>query len=119
MTIEDNYLNVKLIDYVIEDLDGNGTDDAVVVLAGTPMGSGSFFEITTLVADTEDNLIHQTNSILLGDRIKIDSFSARSGKIVLKLTVHGPDDPSCCPSKKVIEQFRLADGKLVAIKKGK
>jgi len=115
----DSYLNVKLIDYVIEDLDGNGTDDAVVVLAGTPMGSGSFFEITTLVADTEDDVIRQTNSIFLGDRTKIDSLSAKSGKIVLKLTIHRPDDPSCCPSKKDARQFSLTGGKLVTIKKGK
>jgi hypothetical protein len=112
----DNYLNVKLIGYVIDDLDGNGTDDAVAILESTPMGSGNFFELTTLVADTEDDFIRQTNSIILGDRIIIDSFSSKSGKIVLKMTVHGPDDPSCCPSKKIIGQFGLTDGKLVPIK---
>lgn len=110
------YLKVKLIGYVIEDLDGNGTDDAGAILEITPVGGGSFFELTALIADTEDDFIRQTNSILLGDRLKIDSFSAKSGKIMLKMTVHGPDDPSCCPSKKAIEQFGLMEGKLVPIK---
>jgi len=73
----DDYLRVKLIDYVIEDVDGNGTDDAIVILASTGMGSGSFLEITALIADEEDDFVRQANSIVLGDRIKVDQLSAK------------------------------------------
>ncbi|MHB8108625.1 MAG: hypothetical protein ACYDHW_01170 [Syntrophorhabdaceae bacterium] len=114
----DTHLNVKLMDHAIEDLDGNGTDDAIVILSSTGMGSGSFFEITALIADSEEDFVHQTNSIVLGDRVEMNGLSVTPEKIELKLTVPGPDDPSCCPTKKVTRQFKIMGGRLVELQYG-
>ncbi len=108
----DVYLKVELIDYVITDLDGNITDDAVLVLATSPMGSGVFYELTTLISDTEDDFIRQGQNILLGDRIKVNSMSINDGQINLDMTVHQPKDPSCCPTKTVTKKFVFSDGNL-------
>lgn len=111
----DSYLHVELINHAMGDLDGNGTDDTIAVLASTPMGSGSFFELTALIADTDEYFIRQSKSILLGDRIKINALYIKAGKIILDLNIHKSDDPSCCPSQRVIKQFRLVDRTLVEI----
>ncbi len=107
-----DYLKVELVDYLITDFDGNMTDDAVLVLATSPMGSGVFYELTTLISDTEDDFIRQGQSVLLGDRVKINSISVKEGQINLDMIVHKPGDPSCCPTKKIVKQFYLTDGNL-------
>lgn len=112
----DVYLKVELVDYVITDLEGNMTDDAVLVLATSPMGSGVFYELTTLISDTEDDFIRQGQNILLGDRIKINSMSVNEGQINLEMTIHQPHDPSCCPTKKVTKKFVFSEGNLTEVK---
>ena len=49
----------------------------------------------------------------LGDRIKINSFVAENGQIVLDMVVQGPDDPMCCPTVEKVSRYRLEDGELV------
>jgi hypothetical protein len=112
----DDYLMVELVDYLINDLDGNMTDDAVLVLSTSPMGSGVFYELTTLISDTEDDFIRQGQSIVLGDRVKINSMSMNEGQINLDMTVHLPNDPSCCPTKKVTKKFVFSKGNLTEVK---
>lgn len=112
----DDYLNVAVDGYLIGDLDNNGTDDAVVVLMSNEMGSGGFFELTALVADMQSDVVRQTNSIVLGDRIKVNAITIESGSIWLDLTVHKPDDPSCCPSQKIKKRFIMIDDRLVEVK---
>lgn len=112
----DVYLKVELTDYLITDLDENMTDEAVLVLATSPMGSGVFYELITLISDTEDDFIRQGQNILLGDRIKINAMSVNQGQINLDMTVHQPHDPSCCPTKKVTKKFVFSDGNLKELK---
>jgi hypothetical protein len=112
----DVYLKVELTDYLITDLDGNMTDDAVLILATSPMGSGVFYELTTLISDTENDFIRQGQSILLGDRVKINAMSVNEGQINLEMTVHQPKDPSCCPTKNVTKKFVFSKGNLTEVK---
>jgi len=99
---------VWIAKYALADINKDGKMDAVVILAHTNGGSGTFFELTALVTEKEN--IKQTNSILLGDRIEIDdieivdevSFPSvyfKSSKTIhLKMKTHKPTDPLCCPS---------------------
>jgi len=111
----DDFLNVVLDGHLIGDLDNNGTDDAVAVLASNTMGSGVFFELTALVADMESDVVRQTHSVILGDRIKVNAIGMESGQITLDLTVHKPEDPSCCPSQKIKKRFILIENRLVEV----
>lgn len=104
----DDYISARLEHYAIGDLNKDGNDDAAAILSSQGMGSGTFYELTALVL--KDRKISQTNSIVVGDRIKITSLSIESGEIILDAVTHKTDDPSCCPSQRYIKRLKL-DGK--------
>jgi len=105
-------------------VDRNGTPDAVVVLAQNGGGSGTFFELTALLA-TQNGIV-QTNSVSLGDRVKIDSVKVVENsealstslfepkKIVIDMLTHKESDPSCCPTQKESLNFALYEDELVS-----
>jgi len=112
-----DYIKVWIVKYAFADLNKDGKTDAVVILAHTGGGSGTFFELTALVSEKEQ--VKQTSSILLGDRVEIKdikivdevslprSFFKSSKKIYLIMKTHKPTDPSCCPSLISEECFYL------------
>jgi hypothetical protein len=108
----DDFLTVRLISYSLGRLNADRLNDAAVVLAASPMGSGSFFELTVLYTEPSDRTIRQSNSIVLGDRIKIRTLRIQSGKIRVEYDAHGPDDPSCCPKTRTLRTFHLINGQL-------
>ncbi|MDI1471034.1 hypothetical protein QI155_00585 [Thermodesulfovibrio sp. 1176] len=111
------YIKAWIVKYAFADINKDDKMDAVVILAHTGGGSGTFFELTALITEREN--IKQTNSLLLGDRVEINdikivdevslprtSFKS-SKKIYLTMKTHKTDDPSCCPSEVVRECFYL------------
>ncbi|MBC7361986.1 MAG: hypothetical protein H5U06_06865 [Candidatus Aminicenantes bacterium] len=88
--------------------------DAAVILVANYGGSGFFYELTALINDGA--AFHQTNSLELGDRVKIVKLRIDQGKIIINMLTHGPNDPSCCPSKKAVLFFKLRNGQLSEIK---
>ena len=119
-----DYLHVWIDNFIIDDVDRNGTPDAVVLLAQNGGGSGTFFELTALLAT--QNGIMQTNSVSLGDRVKIDSVKVVENsealstslfepkKIVIDMLTHKEGDPSCCPTQKESLNFALYEDELVS-----
>ena len=118
-----NYVHVWVDNFVIDDIDRNGIPDAIVVLAQNDGGSGTFFELTALLA-TQNGIV-QTNSMYLGENIKIDSIQVTEDetpaiylfepkKIVIDMLVLGENDPSCCPSQKEVANFAVYENKLVS-----
>ena len=90
-------LNVTLASEVgFGDLNGDGADDAAVVLATNSGGSGTFNELVAVL--NIDGFASPVASQSLGDRVIIDSISVVAGRTVLDMTTHGADDPLCCPS---------------------
>jgi heat shock protein HslJ len=97
--------NVSVVDVVLGDLDGNGDDDAAVILVWQSGGSGSFLYLVAMRND--DGTPQQAGIISLGDRVQPGSFTITDGTIVLEVLTHGPDDPMCCPSQKTIQTYAL------------
>lgn len=99
--------------YALGDLNGDGIDDAAVILVANPGGSGTFYDLAAVINQngTPTNVASQ----LLGDRVQIKSISIKSGEIVLDMIVHGPSDPLCCPTVEVTRAYKLEGGKLVQI----
>ncbi len=107
----DDYVQVKLSEVTVGDLNGDGKPDLAVVLVSNFGGSGHFYELTALL--NEGRSFKQTDTLELGDRVEIKSLGIEDRRIYLTLLTHGPDDPMCCPSQKKELVAYLKSGKLV------
>jgi hypothetical protein len=87
------------------DLNGDGVEDAAVVLVTNAGGSGNFYDLAVVL-----NEAGQPNSVastFLGDRVVIDKLDIQGGQVVIELITQGPDDPMCCPTIPVMLSFAL------------
>lgn len=91
------------------DLDGDGTEEAVVLIWTSSGGSGTFDYLAVMARRGEEILTLGTAEI--GDRVKIRDARLSDGSIVLDVVQAGPDDAACCPSEKARRTWILqADG---------
>jgi heat shock protein HslJ len=104
---------VELLDMppVVHDLDGDGIDDAAVLLAETSGGSGAFTYLA--VVSCRDARAVNVGTIGLGDRVMIRSMAGQKGAIVVEFVVAGPGEPLCCPTRKIRNTYRLRGEKLL------
>jgi hypothetical protein len=87
------------------DLNGDGVNDAAILLAESGGGSGVFESLVTVldVGGAPD----PAWQVQLGDRVRINALAIDSGTIKLDALVQGPNDPMCCPSQPETQSFRL------------
>ena len=105
-------LVIKLSDRIaFGDLNGDGAKDAAVILVSNPGGSGTFYELAAVI-NSNGNPQHAA-SVFLGDRLKVEDISIRTGQIVVKMVTHQRSDPMCCPSLKVEQKYGLQEDALV------
>lgn len=98
--------------YALGDLNGDGVEDAVVVLASSGGGSGSFYELAVVL--NQGGTPRHVASESLGDRIKLEDISIKAGTIAVEMVTHGPQDPLCCPTLKTTRNFKLQGDKLIS-----
>jgi heat shock protein HslJ len=79
------------------DLDGDGADEAVVLLAESSGGSGEFLHVA--VVDRRDGQVANVATALIGDRVQVRSAEIDSNRIVLQVVQSGTMDPACCPGE--------------------
>ena len=96
---------------VLHDVDGDGSDEAAVLLAESSGGTGVFTYLA-VVACRGDRAVN-VGTALLGDRVMIRSLTGRDGAILVEMVAAGPGDPLCCPTRKVRNEYRVRDGKLL------
>ena len=99
--------------YAIGDLNGDGIDDAAVVLISTPGGSGVFYDLAVVIL--KEGLPYHADSRNLGDRIALRSVKIDSGLIRVEMVVQGPQDPMCCPTVAVTRTYRMSQDRLMPI----
>ena len=104
---------VELLDMppVRHDLDGDGIDDAAVLLAESSGGSGVFTYLAVIAC--RDGRAVNAGTTVLGDRVMIRSVAGQEGAIVVEFVAAGPGEPHCCPTRKVRNRYRLRDGELL------
>jgi heat shock protein HslJ len=103
---------VTFIDpHAFGDLDGDGVEDAAVLLAENSGGSGTFIYLAAVL--NRNGNPQNTATQLLGDRVQVNSLSIEDGEIVVDMLTHGPDDPMCCPTQPVVQTYELRDNQLV------
>jgi predicted small lipoprotein YifL len=99
--------------YAFGDLNGDGVDDAAVVLATSGGGSGTFISLEAVINDK--GTPKHIASASLGDRARIQSIAIQSGEITVNMITHGPQDPLCCPTLEVTQKYKLQGDKLTQV----
>jgi heat shock protein HslJ len=92
------------------DLNGDGEEDAAVILITDSGGSGTFHQLAVVL--NQKGSPNHVASQLLGDRVEVKSLSVRSGEIAVEMITHGPNDPLCCPTLEVTQNYLLQGDKL-------
>ncbi len=77
------------------DLTDDGVDEAAVILLENYGGTGNF-GLLVIYANVNGLPVFLT-STLIDDRPMIKSVSVENGEVFLDATIHGFDDPGCCP----------------------
>ena len=96
------------------DLNGDGAEDAAVILVSSTGGSGVFYELVAVI--NQSGLPRQVAAKMLGDRTDVRNLSIRSGRIEVDRIKHRPNDPMCCPTLRVRETYRLQGENLALIR---
>jgi len=96
------------------DLDGDGDEDAVLLLVHDPGGSGTFYYIAASI--NENGRYHGTEAVLLGDRISPRRIAIENGVVVVEYADRRPDEPmAASPSVRKSKHLTLRNGRLVEI----
>jgi hypothetical protein len=97
-----------------EDLNGDGTKDAVFLLTQTTGGSGTFFYVAAALLTGQG--YQGTNVVLLGDRIAPQTTEIRDGEIIVNYADRNPGEPfGAQPSLGVSKYLKIEGDKLVEI----
>lgn len=90
------------------DLSGDGIEDAVVVLEAR--GGGTFRSLEAMI-DEGGAPVHSA-SVLLGDRVRLESLTIAEGVIKVQMITHGQGDGMCRPALRVAQRYQLTEGGL-------
>jgi hypothetical protein len=90
---------------VFGDLNDDAVADAAAILVGTAGGSGAYYYLVAVINHNGKARHAATQS--LGDRVIVKSLKIQSGKVIVRLTKHGPGDALCCPTLEGIQIYQL------------
>jgi heat shock protein HslJ len=98
------------------DLDGDGCDEAVVLLAESRGGSGTFnyFAVVGRKGGAPANLA----TTLLGDRVQVRAARIESRRLAVDILRAGAQDAMCCPGELATVAWELRGGKLHSVASG-
>jgi len=81
---------------VYGDLNGDGKNDAVILLVNNPGGSGAFY-YAVLAMNSNDDKYTPTNTILLGDRIAPQTVEIHDGVALFNYVERKASEPMTTP----------------------
>lgn len=106
------YITVSLGEKIaLGDLNHDGLEDAALTLVENFGGSGSFVSLIAVI--NQNGIPSAAASRLIDDRPIINNLSIQNEKITLSATIHGIQDPMCCPTFETTQYYELAGEKLV------
>lgn len=98
------------------DLNGDGQNDAALILTQDGGGSGTFYYLAAAYSSTTGVL--GSNTLLLGDRVAPQTLEIRDGLIIANVVTRKQGEPmSVSPSEGVTFYARLKDGILIDVTK--
>jgi heat shock protein HslJ len=87
------------------DLDGDGREEAVVLLSESTGGSGVLVDLAVTARDGD--AIRNVATVFLGDRVQVSDVRLVGATLVADLVRAGPGDAACCPGEMVTRLFSL------------
>jgi heat shock protein HslJ len=99
--------------YVFGDLNGDGVDDAAVILIESSGGSGNFRYLAAVINERGTPVNVATHFV--GDREQMQAINIDEGEITLDMVAHAPEDPMCCPTQEVTKVYQLQDDQLIEV----
>ena len=97
---DEPYLHVYYDDrYVYGDFNGDGLNDAAVILIENNGGNAEWYTLTFLINDGE-RFVHRASRVL-DDRAIINSMREKDGQVVIDMFVHQEGDCMAGPTKRV------------------
>jgi len=90
------WASIGLSNFVLADLDSDGHKDAIALLSECGGGSGIFNSLVVLL--NRNGSAKYAAAYFIGDREYYDSIKVSGRVLDVFFKIHGPDDPSCCPS---------------------
>ncbi|HEY5118799.1 MAG TPA: Gmad2 immunoglobulin-like domain-containing protein [Anaerolineales bacterium] len=93
------------------DLNGDGAEDAAVLLSESSGGTGDW--ISVVVVLNQGGAPVQSADRLIDDRAQINGMTIQTGRIAVDAVIHGVGDPLCCPNFPVKETLQLRNNQLI------
>jgi heat shock protein HslJ len=93
------------------DLDADGREEAVVVLAGSTGGTGETSYVALVRRGGAE--VENVATAAVGDRVQVRDAGIHGKRIVLDLVQAGANDPACCPGELVTRSWALQGNALV------
>jgi hypothetical protein len=101
-----DYFSVSVTDFIARgDLNGDGENEAVAIVAENYGGTGTFVFLAAYQYLKEEAVF--LTSIFLDDRPLINSLAIEDGEIYVDAVIHNEDDPMCCPTLKTTRHYFL------------
>ncbi len=92
-----------------------GESAAAVVLATNAGGSGTFYDLHLVMRDG-GGVLRSVALRALGDRIRLQGLVFVGEAVRIDFTGFADDDPFCCPTLNVAQEFRLSDNELELVR---
>jgi hypothetical protein len=107
-----NFVSVSVTDFIARgDLNADGEDEAVAIVAENYGGSGTFVFLAVYQYVNEGAVF--LTSIFLDDRPLIHSLGVENDEIFVDAVIHGVDDPMCCPTLPTLRHYQLSGLNLI------
>jgi len=87
------------------DLDGDGQEEAAVLLWESSGGSGT--RLYLAATGRHNKHIENLATALIGDRVQVRTGRVSGNRVILDLIQAGPDDAACCPTQKAKKTWAL------------
>jgi hypothetical protein len=91
------------------DLNADGVDEVAALISENYGGTGVFVFLAVYRVNGNGSLVFQTSSVV-DDRPQLNVLSIEDNEIFLDATIHGIEDPMCCPTLRTTRHYRLAEG---------
>jgi hypothetical protein len=103
----EDYVTVTMTDFIARgDLNNDGENEAVAVVAENYGGSGSF--VFMAVYEYMNDQAGFLTSVFLDDRPLVNALVVEEdGKIFVDAVIHDSDDPMCCPALPTTRRYLL------------